>query len=199
MRIKGHFSKSTVNFIVSAIFLLCGVIIGSISSSHIAGNTILELSSSISSIVNFDRSKIFTETLFSVFKYPMIIFLCGFTALGVLFVPVSLSIKGYSWAFSIGVLIRIYGSSGIWISVSVFAVQALILIPCLFVMSSLSLNAAKQQWQMFLIGKRTVFGPIFTKRYFLTLATCLAVLLLLIIFDVLVTPSIVSYTLKNVI
>ncbi|MBR5479814.1 MAG: hypothetical protein IKU84_06510 [Clostridia bacterium] len=199
MRIKAHFSKSTINFIVLSIFLLCGIIVGAVTASYIEGDTISDLSKSISGIVNSDHSKILIKTVFSVFKYPLFVFLCGFTALGVLFLPIVIYVKGYYCAFSIGAIIRIYGTAGIWISFSVFAVQAIVLIPCLLLISALSFNSAKQQWRMFITGKHSVFEPILTKQHIFTVTFCFICLLFLSAFEVFITPNLVSYALKNII
>lgn len=76
-------------------------------------------------------------------KDLLLILLFGYTALGVVGLPILFGIKGFFFAFSVGCFCRVYGAEGLAPGFALFGVSALLWVPALFLLGVLSFSNAK--------------------------------------------------------
>lgn len=76
-------------------------------------------------------------------RWPLFTLLLGFTALGVLGLPVLFGVRGFLLAFSIASFVRAFGSAGWLLACLVFGIGGVLSLPVLFIMGVQSLLSAR--------------------------------------------------------
>ena len=84
----------------------------------------------------------FLHTLWYFLRLPLLLFLVGFSALGVFVVPAAMFCKGFSFAFAISTLTLLYGSHGLLAAGVFFGLAELFFIPVLFLVAVWSMELA---------------------------------------------------------
>ena len=79
---------------------------------------------------------------FNLVKYPILMFLSGFTVFGSIIVPICLISKGFSISFSITAIVQALGRKGVILAFAIFGLQTLISIPCFLVISASSIEGS---------------------------------------------------------
>lgn len=190
------------NIAVVIVFLLCGIAVGCIFScySDVSENSFILSNGSLSEIVtNGAADYSFRQTYFNLIKYPAIIFLLGFTALGFLAVPATVFIKGFFISFSISSVMRLLGSKGFFLSVAMFGLQTFISIPCILFTASFALEMSKL-FSGVLRGSNGSFSAKNTKivPYISAFAILAVLLLLFALLDIALTPTFISLAIKGI-
>ena len=72
--------------------------------------------------------------LWDILRWPGLALLLGFTALGVLGLPLLFAVRGFLLAFSIAAFVRVFGSAGCLLAFLVFGVGGGFSVPALFVL-----------------------------------------------------------------
>lgn len=108
--------------------------------------------------------------LWDILRWPGLALLLGFTALGVLGLPLLFAVRGFLLAFSIAAFVQMFGSAGCLLAFLVFGVSGGLSIPALFVLGVQSLNAARSLASRFL-GEGKAPSP-YGKAYFLRCGGC---------------------------
>lgn len=193
---KTENSKSSF-ILILALILLCGIIVGAIASAHISSDTANALTDAVSKDISqvyaaLNNKQNFFISLWSVFKYPIFIFLLSFSVLGVAIIPVTIFVRGFSVSFSIGSIIKIFGTRGILMSLASFGINLFLSIPCLIIASSISLSVASSQIGFFSKVRRVMNGSVLPKGFFVTYGILFVVLILAFVLDFFVTPVILN-------
>lgn len=194
MKKDGLLSYNQVTFVLLSAFFFLGIVIGGFSSLYISGNTADELGSFLSGTSGVALSssiKTFPTMLWKNSKYILFCFILSFTVLGTVLIPAVLALKGYLISFSIGVLLKLYGLYGIWLSISFWGIQCAFLIPCLLVVGIQSFNFSKSQTTFF-VRKSTISESSFPKKLFLIFGICIIVIIIATFLDLLITPKLVN-------
>lgn len=76
------------------------------------------------------------SSIWDLIRWPLAAFLLGSTALGAAGIPVLLGVRGFLLSFAAATFVRLFGLSGMAVSLTVFGVSALVTVPVLFVVSS---------------------------------------------------------------
>lgn len=72
------------------------------------------------------------STLWEVTRWPLLAFLLGFTALGVVGLPVVFCVRSFLLSYAVAVLVRLYGVIGLLTALAVFGVSGFLVLPALF-------------------------------------------------------------------
>lgn len=128
--------------------------------------------------------------LWDCLRWPGLALLLGFTALGVLGLPLLFAARGFLLAFSIAAFVRVFGSAGCLLALLVFGTGGVFSIPALFVLGVQSLTAARILASRFL-GEGKAPSP-YGKAYFLRCGGCAAVLCVCIVLERFAVPALVS-------
>ena len=76
----------------------------------------------------------FFVLLWKAVRWPLFVFLCGFTPVGLIGIPVLFLARAFLLSFSISSFFRVLGAKGLLFAFSVFGLSGLIYIPILFVL-----------------------------------------------------------------
>lgn len=83
------------------------------------------------------------STVWELCRWPVLVFLLGFTALGVFAIPVVLCVRGFLLSFSVAVFIRLFGGVGALAALCVFGVSVFLTVPVLFLLGLSAFGTAK--------------------------------------------------------
>lgn len=123
-------------------------------------------------------------------RWPLLALLLGFTALGLLGLPILFATRGFLLAFSIASFVRLFGSTGCLLALLLFGLTEALAIPVLFVVGVQSFLAARV-----LAGRFWGDGRIpvpYGTCYFLRCGICAGVLCVCVLLDYLVVPALIS-------
>ncbi len=182
-----------VTIVIMTVCLVCGVVIGCATSFHMNEPFSLFKEYNVFSegvSVNYSYLKVY----FNLIKYPLIVFLLGFTAFGEIAVPLTVAVKGFFISFSVSLMMHGNGTHGLLCALAVFGVQAIISVPSILILSSVSFRFSK------LFSSRMVMRPqvkqqtINASTYIIVFSAFFITALLLAFIDTVATPWLVSLT-----
>lgn len=128
--------------------------------------------------------------LWDVLRWPALALLLGFTALGVLGLPVLFAARGFLLAFSISAFVQMFGSAGCVLAFLLFGVGGCFSVPALFVLGAQGLTAARALASRFLGGGKAP-SP-YGRAYFLRCGGCGAALCVCLLLERFAVPVLVS-------
>lgn len=82
------------------------------------------------------------SAVWEILRWPILTFFLGFTALGVVGLPVVFCVRGFLLTYAAAVLVRLYGITGLAVALSVFGVSAFLVLPALFTLGVDSFRGA---------------------------------------------------------
>lgn len=82
------------------------------------------------------------SAVWEILRWPILTFLLGFTALGVVGLPAVFCVRGFLLSYAAAVLVRLYGVTGLGVSLAVFGVSAFMVLPALFILGVDSFRGA---------------------------------------------------------
>ncbi len=195
------FGNISLNAAIMIIFFLVGMVAGCIFNVYAndAGSNILFNNNLKEIATNGATTYSFTKTYINLVKYPAIIFLLGYTALGIFAIPLAVSIKGFFISFSVSSVIQAFGMSGFCAALAMFGLQTMVSIPCIIIMASFSLETSKLFTNVLHRSKKQVSSNFTNPSLHIILFIITAILLLIFaLFDTLLTPTLVSLVAKNI-
>lgn len=123
-------------------------------------------------------------------RWPLLAALLGFTALGLLGLPVLFLTRGFLMGFSIAAFVRLFGSGGCLLAVLVFGVSGVFSLPALFVLGVQSLVAARSLAGRF-SGERRAPSP-YGRAYFLRWGVCAGALFMCVVLEAFAVPALLA-------
>lgn len=99
------------------------------------------------------------STVWELCRWPLLVFVLGFTALGAVGVPVVFLVRGFLLSYSVSVFVRLFGVAGLAAAATVFGVCALFVLPVLFVLGADAMGSAWAQASVFWGEHPVVFWP----------------------------------------
>lgn len=132
--------------LLSAAFVL-GAFLGMLAASLLGEESCSNLKQFFASYMQLTPGGAYTwshffHTLWYFLRLPLLLFLVGFSALGVFVIPSAMLLKGFTFAFSVSALILLYGSSGLLAAAVFFGFSELLFIPILFLVAAWSQDLA---------------------------------------------------------
>lgn len=122
-------------------------------------------------------------------RWPLLAVLLGFTALGVLGLPLLFAMRGFLLSFSIASFVRMFGTAGSLLAFLVFGISGCVAIPTLFVLGLQSLTASRTLAGRFLgEGRRVCYGRVF----FVRCGLCACALAVGVLLEYFAVPALVS-------
>lgn len=190
-------SSGRIGTMLSVIFFVCGVLLGTFTVSTISETGSSALYGEVAEYIDqlesggIIRADIISAII-SAFKYPLLVFFLGFSIPGFALVPAVVGIRGFYLSFSIATFVKVFGSGGALVAFGLFGLTALITVPCLFVLSARSFSSSYGLWRIFRgksragmsrnLGSGNVFFGVIT----------LAVLFASVLIELYITPLFVS-------
>lgn len=132
----------------------------------------------------------FLPILWEQFRYPVFVFLLGFTAIGMLGIPVLFALRGFLFGFSVSCFCRLFGSVGMIPAMFLFGLPALLWAPAFFVLGT---QAVRSAHTLFYCRTGERYNPLFWKgNNLLRIGLCTGALVLCAAFEYLVLPTLVG-------
>lgn len=137
---------------VCSICFFAGGLLGCLLMARVAGGAGEGLEAYVQSFLRAAESGALSApdllpSMWECIRWPLLALLLGFTALGLLGLPVLFAVRGFLLAFSIASFVRVLGSAGCLLAFLLFGVTGAISVPVFFmlgVQSVLSARAAGQ-------------------------------------------------------
>jgi stage II sporulation protein M len=187
--------------ILCGALFLCGVIAGTFSSAFVGD--VNELTNYFSEYLTLTQDGAFVDPSFlsvlaDTFRYPLLVFALGFSIPGVIGVPILSVVRGYTLAFSVSVLVRLYGGDGVLLALSFFALGTMITVPCFLVLAAQSFKSAcLLTLTVIKPGLRAGRSP-YSWRYFLNSLLCFGFLALAAVLDTWLTVYMVRFAVSHI-
>ena len=137
------------------------------------------------------------SVLWAYLRYPLLIFLSGFTALGIVLIPTVWLVQGCTMAFSAACFASALGRSGVLLALAAFGIRSLFVFPCSLLLSEGAIEGTLRRIRMRgePRGKKNTLQP--SNRY-LYFAVCLALLLIGVIAELTVVPKLLQLALAGI-
>jgi hypothetical protein len=122
---------------VLSLAFLTGAILGMLAASIIGQQSCNNLEQFFTSYAELSPKQTYTWsgffcTLWYFLRFPLLILLAGFSALGVFVIPAAMILKGFSFSFAVSSLVLLYGFPGLLAAGVCFGLADFVLIPILF-------------------------------------------------------------------
>lgn len=179
----------------TAICFFLGGVAGCIMAANVQGSGSDSLSAYIRGFLsvtsaNNMASPAFFPLVWDVLRWPLLSVVLGFTALGVIGIPILFTVRGFLLSFAISSFVRMFGGIGGLLAGAIFGTSGVIAIPALFVVGVQAL-AASRRLAGRALGEGRRNSP-FGKAYFLRCSLCAGVLCVCILLEYLAVPALVS-------
>lgn len=126
--------QAAARLLLGSLFL-AGSVFGCVAAGFIndAGGTLLESMESYTALlVRNEVSVQFWRVLWDTAQVPVLTLLLGFTALGVLGIPVLFAVRGFLLCYAISAFYRMFGLLGLLPAFCLFGISALVWLPVVF-------------------------------------------------------------------
>ncbi len=183
---------------LSAMFL-CGVCAGCVTATYITGDCANFLNEYLTkevlvSVSDIRVKEFFLKTLIALYKYPVVIFLFGYTAFGIVFIPAVLTLRGYFISFCVTSVVRGLGYKGLLTALSLYGLQAVLSIPCVLIIATKAMRASQGFLALAREGQeRRLTSPI-PEGYFACFLICIACLTVCAALEVLLVPKLSAWS-----
>lgn len=131
------------------------------------------------------------------FRYPLLIFIFGFSALGIILIPLLCVTEGFFLSFAVTSFVVSMGRNGVLLALTALGVRCLFTLPCILFLAMWAMNAARQ------LGRQGTFGyrknrAIYEPVYFLRFGACVLILLLGVILEITLVPKLFQLALAAI-
>lgn len=100
------------------------------------------------------------SAVWEVVRWPLLAFVLGFTALGVVGLPVAFCVRGFLLSYAVSVLVRLYGVIGLVAALAVFGFSGFFVLPALFTLGVDAFRGAGSMTENLLgDNSRRTFSP----------------------------------------
>lgn len=178
---------------VLAVSFLLGALAGCLMSTFLSGDGLESLQSYLEAFLwEMDGAErlegpALAGQLWSVLRWSLFALLLGFTALGVLGLPLLFAVRGFLLAYSIAAFVRAFGSAGCLLAFLVFGVGGAVSVPVLFVLGVQGLSASCR-----LAGRSPGEGSPYGRAYFVRCGGCAAALCVCVFLERFAVPVLVT-------
>lgn len=128
--------------------------------------------------------------VWEVVRWPLFVLLLGFTALGIVGIPLLFAVRGFLFSFAVASFIRMFGAVGGALAFLLFGFTGLLALPVLFVLGVQSLTVSFAMFgRPFVKGKPS---PLFDRAYIFRCGVCAAVLALCVLLEYIAVPALLG-------
>ncbi|MCL2084157.1 MAG: hypothetical protein FWH06_02740 [Oscillospiraceae bacterium] len=134
----------------------------------------------------------FAGTLLAGMAIPLLIFLSGFSSLGVALIPVCVAFKGFTFSYAVSAMLRFFGPNGFLLTVCALGVTNLIYIPCMLMSALFAFRTSLVMASVFFGKNKQIKAAACGPVYFIPFAVCFAVILGLAAYQAFLQPMLLS-------
>jgi uncharacterized membrane protein SpoIIM required for sporulation len=129
------------------------------------------------------------STAWSVARWPLLTVLMGFTAIGLIGIPVLFATRGFLLSFAISAFIQMFGIKGGLLAFLTFGLTGILSVPALFVLGVQGMLAARVLLRRFSGSERRVLP--FDRAYFTRCGLCACALTLCVLLELFGVPMLI--------
>lgn len=160
--------------LLPAVFFLLGVTAGILYAGRVSDRLDVELTDYLTRYLSLSRQREVTlplvcATVWAYFRGPLLVFICGFTAVGTVLLPLTAAVCGFLPAYAAGCLAASFGGTGIWLALGLFGLRTLATLPCFFLLAAHAWHTSAALLRVSL-GKGHPFSPVYDRRWWLCFA-----------------------------
>lgn len=191
-------SSEATSFVISAVFFACGAIAGTISAGYAADSIGQLLGSYFSEYVAaIENGQIaeprFWDVFWSVFKPNLVAVFLGFSVFGFLLLPILSAVKGFMLSFAVACMLQILGKDCWLLAFAVYGIEALMSIPCFFILTVRASFVSKRIVRAVLSGGGMTVHSLVGRGYLRVHMVCVLILLTAVVIEVLFVPKFVEF------
>lgn len=134
---------------------------------------------------------IFT-VLYDTFRWPVLAVLLGFTAAGVVGLPLLFAVRGFLLSFAVASFIRVLGGAGSILAFLLFGLTGLVSVPVLFVLGVQGFTACCALTSRLLGERPKSIRVVYGRLYFLRCGLCAAAALFCVFVEQTIVPSLLA-------
>lgn len=136
--------------------------------------------------------------LLQYFGYNLLVFLLGFSAVGVLLIPASAGLFGFLSMYTVSCFVQCFGRSGVLLAMGALLVRLLFSLPCFLTMAGTAWPLATEL-ALLTLGKGRRSAPVlYGSRYFLLFFVCCVILTVGVCCERFLTPLLFRLALEGV-
>lgn len=160
--------------LLPAVFFLLGATAGILYAGRVSERLSGELTDYLTGYLSLAQQRVVTlslvcATVWAYFRGPLLAFVCGFTPVGTVLLPLSAAVCGFLPAYAAGCLAASFGGTGIWLALGLFGVRTLATLPCFFLLAAHAWHMSAALFRVSL-GKGHPFSPVYDRRWWLRFA-----------------------------
>lgn len=181
-------------FIAISAFFICGGIIGTAAGGAVSGEAADELCGFIREYVmsingNGTKAGSLAGAIANIFIFPLLSVLLGSSVIGFLLIPPLIGCRGFLLGFSAASVIRVFGNEGKLLIFAAYGLNALISIPCLFLISIQAMLISGKLFTTGISGLKN--AGFYGKHLIMKPALCCFIILITAILDNYLTPYLI--------
>ncbi len=181
--------------IVLAASFFLGAAAGCILASRVDGDALEGLGSYISAFLAASGAGEVTAPallplLWETLRWPLITAVLGFTALGLLGIPILFAVRGFLLSFAAASFVKVLGGTGGLLAFLLFGISGMVSVPALFVLGVQGFNASRCLAGRAL-GEGKSRSP-YGRKYFLRCGMCAAAFLVCVVLEYVAVSPLVA-------
>lgn len=176
--LKSDVRRDYASFVYLAVIssaFLCGCVIGSFCAGYVDADSAVYryLNAFISAGADGLTTPGFLSVVMFNSAFFVASFVCGFSSLGVISIPLLSAARGFCITFTVAAVIRVFGKAGILLSVSLCGFGLAVTLPCLFVFMCYCLQSSYRLIK-FAFGRYESGPPVIGRPFFVLFFACVA-------------------------
>lgn len=155
-------------------FFLLGITLGVLYAGRVSERLGGELTDYLTRYLSLSRQREITLSLvctaaWAYFRGPLLAFVCGFTPVGTVLLPLTAAVCGFLPAYATGCLAASFGGTGVWLALGLFGLRTLTTVPCFFLLAAHAWHTSAALLRVS-FGKGHPFSPVYDRRWWLRFA-----------------------------
>ena len=178
------------------VFFALGILLGGAAHSLVADGEEQQLREYLLQYAQLaeqakDASGAVNSSLVTYLRYPLMVMLCGFMALGVVLIPTLCLAQGFFLSFAVHAFASAIGQEGVNIALCALGMRCLFTVPLTLFLAMHAITASVNQLRLRSEGRRKEY-PIYGSAYWMRFVICVLILLVGVVLEISVVPDILG-------
>lgn len=190
-------------FILPLVFIVFGILLGSISSNYLNTSQELEMHQYFSGFLNMvnlhtvDRGALFSQALNNNTKVFLLLLFMSISVIGIPFIYAIVAVKGFIVGFTAGIAFNVLEAKGLAVVLCLILPKEMILLSTYIVIAALSIALCSKMLHMILSIKKSGFEPEknFIPKHMLKFIPCYMMIIIGCFFEAFVCPVLLKMVL----
>ncbi len=198
-----RFNLPMNKLILPMVFIVFGILLGSISSNYLNASEELEMHQYFSGFLNMvnvqtvDRGALFHQALTNNTKVYLLLLFMSISVIGIPFIYAIIAVKGFIVGFTAGIAFKVLEAKGLAVVLCLILPKELILLSAYILIAALGVALCSKMIHMILSSKKNGFEPEknFIPKHMLKFIPCYVLLIIGCFFEAFVCPVLLKMVL----